>query len=205
LIFGPHLVGGPVTFHVRPRRRHKPIMQHLERVVVVGTSCAGKTTFARDLATALACSVIQLDELYWGPDWTARPQEEFVGSVARATAGPRWVVDGNYSIIRDVVWTRATAIIWLNLSFPVIFARAVRRTVVRSISQEPLYAGNRESLRRAFFTRESILLWVLTTYWERRRRYPTLRASPNYPGLAWFELKRPGDVSAFLNNVRVAA
>jgi hypothetical protein len=90
-------------------------------------------------------------------------------------------------------------------SLPIIFARAVRRTVVRSVFQERKYAGNRESLRRAFFTRESILLWVLTTYWERRRRYPILRASPNYAGLAWFELKRPADVAAFLGNVRVAA
>ena len=76
--------------------------------------------------------------------------------------------------------------------------------MVRSVSQAPLYAGNRESLRRAFLSRDSILLWVLTTYGEFRRRYAELRASASYPELAWFELKRPADVTAFLGNVRIA-
>jgi adenylate kinase family enzyme len=179
-------------------------MQNLERVVVVGTSCVGKTTFSRRLAAALASPVVQLDELYWGPNWTARPEKEFIGSVERATTGPRWVVDGNYSTIRDVVWPRATAVIWLNLGFPTVFARALRRTLVRGISQESLYAGNRESLRRAFFSRESILLWVLTTYWERRRRYPALRENSRYAGLAWFELKHRAEVATFLTTLSTA-
>jgi hypothetical protein len=150
------------------------------------------------LAAALACPMVQLDELYWGPDWIPRPQQEFLESVEGATRASRWVVDGNYSVVRDVVWPRATAIVWLNLGFPTVFARVLRRTVVRSISGESLYAGNRESLRRTFLSRDSILLWVLATYRERRRHYPVLRGDPLYSGLTWHELRRPGDVTNFL-------
>jgi len=67
-----------------------------------------------------------------------------------------------------------------------------------------LYAGNRESLRRAFLSRESILLWVLATYRERRRRYPALRMSPRYRHLEWFELRSLADVNAFLARVGAA-
>ncbi|MPZ15785.1 MAG: hypothetical protein GEU73_15410 [Chloroflexi bacterium] len=46
---------------------------NLTRVVVVGTSCAGKTTLARRLARILASEHVELDSLYWGPEWTPRP------------------------------------------------------------------------------------------------------------------------------------
>lgn len=171
---------------------------NLARVVIVGTSCAGKTTFARVLADILECPAVELDALYWDSNWTPKPPEHFLRLVDAATSGPRWVVDGNYSVIRDTVWPRATAVIWLNLGFMTVFGRALRRTLRRSISGELLYAGNRESLRRAFLSRESILLWVLTTYRERRRRYPSLRLIPRYQHLEWFELRSPAEAKAFL-------
>ena len=181
------------------------VLERLARVVVVGTSCAGKTTFARQLASILGCRSVQLDELYWDADWTPKHTAEFVRLTDSATTGPHWVVDGNYSQVRDIVWPRATAIVWLNLGFVRVCSRALRRTVGRSISGESLFAGNRESLRRAFLSRESILLWVLNTYWERRRRYRVLQAGSHRGGLPWIELRRPADVAAFLSEVRRAS
>ena len=49
----------------------------LKRVVVIGTSCSGKTTFANHLAKALGQKAIQLDALYWLPEWRPRPEHEF--------------------------------------------------------------------------------------------------------------------------------
>ena len=178
--------------------------QRLDRVVVIGSSCAGKTTFARKLAAILACPAIQLDELYWGPNWNARSPDEFAKLADTATSAPRWVVDGNYSVIRDLVWPRATAIVWLNIGFCTVLVRALRRTLMRSVTGELLYAGNRESLRRAFFSRDSILLWVLKTYGDRRRRFSTLRAHCTYPAAEWVEFRNSGDVAAFLHGVRNA-
>jgi adenylate kinase family enzyme len=83
----------------------------VERVVVVGTSCAGKTTFARQLATALKAPHVELDALYWGPNWTPVPMERFRAAAAAVTAEPRWVCDGNYAMVRDVMWRRATALV----------------------------------------------------------------------------------------------
>jgi hypothetical protein len=37
------------------------------------------------------------------------PVPEFRARVADFTAAPRWVVDGNYSAVRDLVWSRADA------------------------------------------------------------------------------------------------
>jgi hypothetical protein len=49
----------------------------LDRVVVVGSSCSGKTTFAKRLAATLGHPHIELDALNWLPDWVQRPEEEF--------------------------------------------------------------------------------------------------------------------------------
>jgi adenylate kinase family enzyme len=37
----------------------------MSRVIVIGTSCAGKTMFARSLADALSCPHVELDALHW--------------------------------------------------------------------------------------------------------------------------------------------
>jgi adenylate kinase family enzyme len=49
----------------------------MARTVVIGTSCSGKTTFARDLARTLGLPHIELDALHWQPNWVSRSAEEF--------------------------------------------------------------------------------------------------------------------------------
>jgi adenylate kinase family enzyme len=83
----------------------------LDRVVVVGTSCAGKTTFGRQLAGIMSAPFIELDSLYWGPNWTFVPAEQFRAATDAATAGLRWVCDRNYAMVRDIAWRRATALV----------------------------------------------------------------------------------------------
>ncbi len=96
----------------------------LERVIIVGTSCCGKTTFSRRLAEILKQPHIELDALYWGPNWVAKPADEFRRLVENAVSRDRWVVDGNYGLVRDVIWPKATLVIWLNYDFIVVFRRA---------------------------------------------------------------------------------
>ena len=50
----------------------------LSRTVVVGTSCSGKTTFARQLAARLGAPHIELDAFHWLPHWQQRETGEFL-------------------------------------------------------------------------------------------------------------------------------
>lgn len=173
----------------------------LNRVVILGTSCSGKSTFAAALAEVQGTTHIELDALHWRPNWTPAPQEEFRSDIAEAIAAETWVLDGNYSRVRDLVWARATTLIWLNYSFPVTFGRALRRTFRRSFYREELWAGNRESWRLSFFDKESILWWVLTTYGKRRREYPPLFAQPENQHLKVVVFTAPGQAARFLRDV----
>lgn len=162
---------------------------NMPRIVVVGTSCSGKTTLAKKIACALDLPHIEMDAIYWRPDWEPSPPEEFRASMSEALVGDRWVVDGNYSAGRDVVWNRANTVIWLNYSFPLVFGRALARTLRRVISREELYSGNRESFRLAFLSADSILVWVLKTYRRRRKEYPRLFKEEMFSHLRIIELK----------------
>ena len=155
------------------------------RAVVVGTSGSGKTVFSRALAERIGGEHIELDALNWAEGWTMRPREEFGELVRRAAAGERWVADGNYSLVRELLWPRATHVIWLNFSRAVVFGRILRRTVRRSILREQLWHGNRESLAKALFSHDSILLWSLVTFSRIRARYAAISAGGSYPHLTW--------------------
>jgi hypothetical protein len=124
--------------------------------------------------------------------------DDFRALTAQAVSGDYWVVDGNYGIVRDLVWSRATTIIWLNYSFPTVFWRALTRTVRRVLTRKELFAGNRESLRMAFFSRDSILWWVITTYYPRRKQYRTLFDTRRLPHLVYIEFRLPCEAEAFL-------
>jgi adenylate kinase family enzyme len=168
------------------------------RVVVVGTTCCGKTTFARRFAKALSAPHVELDALYWLPDWTPREESEFQKLAGDAVAGERWVIDGNYSRLQHLIFNRATTLIWLNYSFPRVLFRGVKRTTKRVLTGEAVYAGNRESFRRAFLTKDSILWWLVTTHHKRARRYRRIFATSTYPDLEKLEFRSPRSASKYL-------
>jgi adenylate kinase family enzyme len=173
------------------------------RIVIVGTSCSGKTTLARQLAHALDLRHVELDRLNWGPDWTKRP--DFRERVHDAVGADRWVVDGNYSEVRDLVWPRATAIVWLNLPFHVVLAQALLRTFRRILMKDRLYAGNRETFAKAFFDRDSILLWVLRSYHRRRRDYRLTLTTEKLPHMEIVELGSRRAATAFASRLSAAS
>lgn len=170
----------------------------MQRVVVVGTTGAGKTTFARRLAARLDCPHFDLDELFWGPAWTPVSREVFRARVSAALAGERWTVGGNYSAARDLVWARADTLVWLDYPLPLVLGRLLRRTLRRIVTREVLWAGNRETWRAQFFSRESLFLWALSSHPKQRREYPQALAQPEYAHLHWTRLRSPREAQAWL-------
>ena len=168
------------------------------RYLVVGTSGAGKSTVSKKLAESKGCPHIELDSHYWGSEWKPVPPEKFMHSVEQCTQGMCWVVDGNCSAIRDVLWSRATHVVWLNYGRFTVFSRLLWRTLSRGLSHTQLSHGNRESLRKAFFSKDSILLWSLTTYPKNQAKFAALRRQGDFAHLQWIELSRPSQARAFL-------
>ena len=144
----------------------------MRRVAVFGTTGSGKSWLAERLAARHGLRLVELDSLYWGRDWQPAPLELFRHRVEREIRDGDWIVVGIYGQVRDLTWRAADTLIWLDLPFPLVMWRLLWRTVRRSVTREYLWGtGNRESLLRSFFTRQSILWWAIKTHRKNRRRF----------------------------------
>jgi adenylate kinase family enzyme len=152
-------------------------MQH--RIIIIGTSCSGKSTLAKHLKEKLNIPHVEMDSLYWAPGWRPVSVENFRQKVSRHLESESWIVDGNYSSARDLTWPKATEIIWLDFHFFVVFWRAIKRVTHHLIHKTEFCNGNYETFNRAFLSRDSILLWVIKTYWRRKRSFTALLKNQN--------------------------
>jgi adenylate kinase family enzyme len=170
----------------------------LRRIAVVGTSGSGKTSFAAALAARLGVPHIELDALHWEPNWTEAETPVFRARVAAALAADSWVVDGNYTKARDLIWPRAEALVWLDYPLPLVLWRLARRTSRRALTRQTLWSGNRERLSTHLFTRDSLFLWALQTHRRHRRRYPIALTEPAHAHLHLFRFRSPRAAAGWL-------
>lgn len=170
----------------------------MERVAVIGTTGAGKSTLAERLAARLDGAYVDLDALNWGPNWTPVPTTLFHERLEVALSAERWAAAGNYSKARHTIWSRADTIVWLDYPLPLVLWRLLRRTIRRVFTREELWGGNRETFRAQFASRDSLFLWALNTHYRRRREYPAELARPEYAHLRLVHFRRPRDVDRWL-------
>lgn len=177
------------------------------RVVVVGSSGSGKSTFARGLSKACDLTRVELDALNWGPGWTDRRAQgggAFERLLEAAIAGDRWVTDGNYREAMVLTLPRATHVVWLDYPRPVVMRRVIWRSLVRATSRRELWpgTGNREDFRR-WLDREHPIRWAWDTFARRRAQYEILFADPRVEGVAKHRLRHPREAEPLI--ARMAA
>ena len=174
-----------------------------KRIVVIGTTSSGKSTLAEALAKKLGGDFIELDALHWEPNWTEAPTEVFRERVKNATNSPTWVAAGNYRVVRDILWSKAESIIWLDYSFPLVFGRLWRRTWRRWWHQEELWNGNRENIWTHFklWSQESLFHWIVRTYWRRKREYSKQFSLPEHQHLTVIRFRAPEETDRWLNSL----
>jgi hypothetical protein len=93
-----------------------------------------------------------------------------------------------------LVLERADVVVWLDLPPRVWLPRLLRRTVGRIVRRETLWNGNRETFRRAFLSRESLILFAVRSYPRIRRRneerlapFPVVRLRSPSAVARWLE------------------
>lgn len=166
----------------------------MKKIVIVGTCGSGKTTLGASLASKLKLPLTELDDLFWLPSWKKCASPTFIQSIKNVTQKHGWIICGNYSKYRPLIWPKADTIIWLDLPLHLLFVRIVKRGILQMHTKTTLCNGNRQTLSRFLW----ILYWVMKSFYRRRRVYSRLIKQRSH--LNWIHLKSPKEVARFHAN-----
>ncbi len=180
---------------------HDAFPQPGQRIAIVGSTGSGKTTLAEAIAQRLGLPHVEIDALHWDPGWRETDIVIFRKRLSEALTGPAWVVDGNYAKVRDIIWPRADTLIWLELPLAVVLWRLFWRTLRRVVTREELWNGNKETFRGAFFSQDSLLVYVFKSRKKHRQTYPDLFQQPEYSHLRLIHFRTTAQVKSWLDTL----
>jgi adenylate kinase family enzyme len=173
----------------------------IKKIIVVGTTGSGKSTFSKQLADKLNYPHIQIDQLHWKANWQESTDHELFEKLKNATASEQWIVDGNYNRTNHLTWPYADTVIWINPPFIINLYQSVSRALKRILSQEERWegTGNRESLKM-LFSKDSIVWWMLKTYRGNIKRYEKRFKETQYSHIKFYRLRSRKEIKKFLRN-----
>ena len=138
------------------------------RVAVIGCPGGGKSTFSRSLRDATGLPLYHLDAIFWRPDRTTLPREEFYPLMQEIIARDEWIIDGNYRSTME--WRIKACDLVVFLDFPAeVCLSGVRARQGQARSDIPwVESGDDEEFRSfiaAFETqRKPLILQLLEKY-----------------------------------------
>ena len=86
----------------------------MKRIMIIGCPGSGKSTFARSLTEKTGLPLHYLDMMYWNPDRTTKPKEEFRAALRETVALPEWIIDGNYGSTLELRMEACDTVIFLD-------------------------------------------------------------------------------------------
>jgi adenylate kinase family enzyme len=176
-----------------------PLPFRPQRVLIAGTSGAGKSVFARRLGAALDLPYVEIDALFHGPNWT--PRESFEREVDDFSENPRWTTEWQYDAVRQLLADRCDLVVWLDLPRHVVMRQVIRRTLHRRKTRAVIWNGNIEPpLRTIFADPEHVIRWAWTSHSENARRIMALAQS--HPNLSIVRLRSHDEGDRWRANLR---
>lgn len=169
----------------------------MQRIAIIGSPGAGKSTLARQLSARLGLPVIHLDAAYWRPGWVETPKDDWEQTVRGLTQGESWIIDGNYSRTMDIRLAAADTIIYLDFPRHLCVWRVLKRAIqYRGRTRPDMGPGCPEKLADRDF-----LAWVWN--YPSRSRPDTLQrlADCREAGKTVIRLCSPRAVRQFLESL----
>lgn len=167
----------------------------VQRVLVIGVSGSGKSTLAHALSQKLGLPFVPTDDLYWKPNWQRVSTKALRASLDAITQAPRWVLDGNFDDLRELVWARADTILWLDYPRHIVLPRLVRRNIGWYISQEPVWSENTMTFEKAL----SGIQHSLRGHAGKRQMYPEWLEACSHAQVRCF--RRPSEAARWLESL----
>ena len=87
----------------------------MEKVIVIGSPGAGKSTFARKLRDKTGLPLYYLDMIFHNADKSTVSREEFDKQLSEIVATDQWIIDGNYQRTLPLRFKKCDAIFFFDV------------------------------------------------------------------------------------------
>ena len=152
----------------------------------------------------MAVPHIEMDALFWKPNWQESANDEFFPKLESHLQAQRWVLDGNYSRTAHITWCRVDMVIWLDYGFGRRLYQSLSRTLNHIISKQELWVGtnNIETFRQSFFSRDSVVLYMIQNYRKIRQNYLYIMQAEQFAHIRFVRLTSPKAAKNFLQQFK---
>jgi adenylate kinase family enzyme len=128
-VLGQKPIGDPARSAPAEQRDQETIaaIRDARRILVLGSSGAGKTYLSERLGEILGLDVIHLDAHFWRPDARPHADEKWREIVSNLSRREAWIMDGTYERSLDLRIPHAAAIIVLACTPARCLAHVIER------------------------------------------------------------------------------
>jgi len=126
------------------------------RILVIGYSSSGKSTFAKRLAKIYQIPILHIDKIAFAPNWTERPSDVVAQEIKSFMAKKAWIIDGQYRKLVPERFDHSDQIFIFNYNrFKCLYGAIVRRIKYHNQNRDSIADGCRERLNLSF------VWWIL--------------------------------------------
>lgn len=171
----------------------------MDRIVIIGSPGAGKSTLARTLGSMLDMKVIHLDRYFWKPGWKEYPRDERARILQELVKIERWIIEGTYLSTSDIRINAADMVVFLDMPTWLCLYRVIRRRFQDARKQRSdLPDGCTERLRPLYLLKmlafrqkdRRLLLSKIQSYEKNEQK-----------GKSIYQLRTQKDIDLFLKNL----
>lgn len=177
----------------------------LKRINVIGTTGVGKTTFSKKLALLLNQNLIEIDQIFWGPNWKKPTNRDFYDNLKSfLDSNSNFVLDGNYTKATALKWAYTDTVIWINLPFNQTLWQLIKRSCQRVLLRKEIWpgTGNKESLYQHLLTTDSIFYWLFKTFKGNQIKYNFEMNSKQWSHIQFIELTSNHEMNLFIEALK---
>jgi adenylate kinase family enzyme len=132
------------------------------KIVVVGYSASGKSTFSKALSAFYGIPVLHIDTIYFGPNMYIHDKQQTESQIHSFMAQPSWIIDGTYRYLATERYDLSDQMFLFDFNrFKCLMGVLKRYTKYRGNQRDTMAKGNPEKLDWGF------IKWIL---WDGRTK-----------------------------------